>query len=134
MGGWGATIFLNGMQHDLWGGERDTTNNRMEMTACIRAIEFMMREVGGWFDLTIITDSQYVTKNLVEHLPDWKRRGWRLSANKEPVNLDLWKRIDYLNQAHWEWRWVKGHAGVPGNEHADYLATQGIALARERYK
>jgi len=122
-GGWGAIVRFNNHEKELSGGERATTNNRMELTAVIRALESLEppRRV------RVYTDSQYVQKGISEWIGGWKRKGWR-TADKKPVkNVDLWKQLDELNSAHRvEWHWVKGHAGHPENERADALANQGI--------
>jgi ribonuclease HI len=123
-GGWGALLDYNGRQKKLKGGEAQTTNNRMELTAAIEALE-VLREPCA---VTLFTDSKYLMQGLNEWLPGWKARGWR-TADKKPVkNQDLWERLDAAVQRHRiEWRWVKGHAGDPGNEMADRLANEGIA-------
>lgn len=122
-GGWGVLLEYNGRQKTMHGGEPQTTNNRMEMMAAISALE-TLREA---CDITLFTDSKYVMQGLTEWLPGWKARGWK-TASKQPVkNQDLWERLDAAVQRHKiEWRWVKGHAGDPGNEKADQLANQGI--------
>ena len=122
-GGWGALLRLDGEERELWGGEPATTNNRMELTAVIRALEALERPSRA----RVFTDSQYVQKGISEWVRDWKRRGWR-TADKKPVkNIDLWKRLDELAAQHdVEWHWVKGHAGHPENERADQLANRGI--------
>lgn len=110
-------------EKELWGGEPETTNNRMELTAVIRALEAMKRPVRA----RIHTDSQYVQKGISEWIHGWKRNGWK-TADKKPVkNADLWQTLDGLAARHQlEWLWVKGHAGDPGNERADELANKGI--------
>ena len=122
-GGWGAIVRFNGAEKELLGGEAATTNNRMEMTAVIRALEALEQPSR----VRVYTDSQYVQKGISEWIRSWKRRDWK-TADKKPVkNVDLWKRLDQLNAAHKvEWHWVKGHAGHPENERADLLANQGI--------
>ncbi len=122
-GGWGVLLEYNGRKKTLHGGEPLTTNNRMEMMAAISALE-TLREA---CEITLFTDSKYVMQGLTEWLPGWKARGWK-TASKQPVkNQDLWERLDAAVQRHKiEWRWVKGHAGDPGNEMADQLANQGI--------
>ena len=122
-GGWGALLEYNGRKKTMHGGEPLTTNNRMEMMGAISALE-TLREA---CEITLFTDSKYVLQGLTEWLPGWKARGWR-TASKQPVkNQDLWERLDAAVQRHTiEWRWVKGHAGDPGNEMADQLANQGI--------
>ncbi len=122
-GGWGVLLRFNTEEKELWGGEDDTTNSRMELTAVIRALEALERPSRA----RVFTDSQYVQKGISEWVHDWKQRNWR-TADKKPVkNLDLWKRLDQLAALHRvEWRWVKGHAGHPENERADRLAHRGI--------
>ena len=122
-GGWGALLQAGPHEKALCGGEAHTTNNRMELTAVIRALQALKRPSA----VQIHTDSQYVQKGISEWIHNWKRRGW-LTADKQPVNnVDLWQMLDELASAHEiDWRWVKGHAGHPGNERADQLANQGI--------
>lgn len=123
-GGWGAWISMGGHSKELCGGEPITTNNRMELTAVIRALQALKRAC----NVRIYTDSVYVQKGMTEWLKSWKARGWR-TADKKPVkNDDLWQELDALAQQHQiEWLWVKGHAGDEGNERADALANQGVA-------
>ncbi|MBS1190219.1 MAG: ribonuclease [Rhodocyclaceae bacterium] len=127
-GGWGAILRTGRHEKELWGGEADTTNNRMELTAAIRALEALKRPVAA----RIHTDSQYVLKGISEWINGWKRNGWR-TADKKPVkNADLWQELDRLAREHrLEWIWVKGHAGHPENERADALANRGIDELRE---
>ena len=122
-GGWGVLLRYNGQEKELWGGELDTTNNRMELMAAIRALEALKRHS----HVKLYTDSLYVMKGISSWIKDWKRRGWR-TADKKPVkNEDLWRRLDELAARHEiEWHWVKGHAGHPENERADALANKGI--------
>ena len=122
-GGWGALLTFGGEQKELFGGEAQTTNNRMELTAVIEALAALKRPAR----VVLHTDSQYVMKGITEWIRGWKAKGWR-TASKEPVkNVDLWKRLDELAAGHHvEWRWVKGHAGHPGNERADALANRGV--------
>lgn len=122
-GGWGAILKVGEAEKELWGGEPDTTNNRMELTAVIRALEALKRPV----EARLHTDSQYVQKGISQWIHNWKRNGWR-TADKKPVkNADLWQQLDKLVAQHRiEWVWVKGHAGHPGNERADQLANRGI--------
>ena len=121
-GGWGAVLRTEKGETELFGGERQTTNNRMELTAVIRALEALEHSS----TVEVYTDSQYVQKGISEWLADWKRRGWR-TADKKPVkNVDLWQQLDRLAAAHRiAWYWVKGHAGHPENERADELANRG---------
>ncbi len=129
-GGWGVLLKAGATEKELYGGEPETTNNRMELMAVIMALEALKRPCA----VLLHVDSQYVLKGMTEWLPGWKAKGWR-TASKQPVkNVDLWQRLDALvNQRghHIEWRWVKGHDGDPGNERADQLANQGVAMARQ---
>ncbi len=123
LGGWGALITYDGHEKELCGGEENTTNNRMELTAVIRALEALKRSCHA----KVYTDSVYVQKGMSEWIAGWKARGWR-TADKKPVkNDDLWQMLDTLAQQHTvEWVWVKGHAGNVGNERADRLANKGV--------
>jgi ribonuclease HI len=122
-GGWGVVLRTERGERELFGGERQTTNNRMELMAVIRALEALEHPSA----VEVYTDSQYVQKGISEWLSDWKRRGWR-TADKKPVkNVDLWQQLDRLAAAHRvAWYWVKGHAGHPENERADELANRGV--------
>ena len=122
-GGWVVLLKAKGVEKELFGGEPHTTNNRMELTAVIRAIEALKRRCR----IRVYTDSQYVQKGISEWISAWKRRGWR-TADKKPVkNVDLWQQLDALVGTHdIEWHWVRGHAGHDGNERADALANRGI--------
>jgi ribonuclease HI len=122
-GGWGALIRLGSHEKEISGGEAATTNNRMELTAVIRALEALTRPS----KVHVYTDSQYVQKGIKEWIHGWKRNGWKTAA-KEPVkNKELWIELDALRGKHEiEWHWVKGHAGHPENERADALANKGI--------
>jgi ribonuclease HI len=121
-GGWGALLRYGKTEKELCGGERLTTNNRMELLAVIRALESLKRRCA----VKLHTDSQYVQKGISEWIINWKKRGWK-TAGKQPVkNEDLWRELDQLAaQHHIEWIWVKGHAGHDGNERADALANKG---------
>ena len=125
-GGWGVILRWKGQEKELSGGEKLTTNNRMEMMAAIEAL----RALGRQSEVRLYTDSQYVKKGITEWIHSWKKNGWRTSG-KEPVkNADLWQRLDELvcqGGHHIEWRWVKGHDGDPGNERADELANCGVS-------
>lgn len=123
-GGWGAWLTFDGKEKTLSGGESLTTNNRMELTAVIRALEALKKPCV----VKIYTDSSYVQKGISEWIIGWKARNWR-TADKKPVkNDDLWKTLDVLaNQHQIQWIWVKGHAGNVGNERADTLANEGVA-------
>jgi ribonuclease HI len=122
-GGWGALLIMRETEKELSGAEGLTTNNRMELTAVIRALEALKRPIQA----CIYTDSEYVRRGITEWVHNWKQRGWR-TADKKPVkNQDLWQRLDELAAGHeLEWRWVKGHSGVPGNERVDQLANEAI--------
>ena len=122
-GGWGAWLAYDGHEKELYGGEPLTTNNRMELTAVIRALEALKRP----FKVRVHTDSVYVQKGISEWIHGWKVRGWRTSDKKPVKNDDLWRELDHLAQQHQiEWIWVKGHAGNVGNERADALANKGV--------
>jgi ribonuclease HI len=122
-GGWGALLRSRGTEKELWGGEADTTNNRMELTAVIRALEALKRPSR----VRLYTDSQYVQKGISQWIRQWKRRGWRTADRKPVKNIDLWQRLDELAAVHEvEWHWVRGHAGHVENERADRLANKGI--------
>ena len=125
-GGWGAWLSSGGHDKELFGGEAQTTNNRMELTAVIEALASLKRSC----EVTLYTDSEYVRKGITEWIIGWKQRGWK-TADKKPVkNVDLWQRLDALRALHQvHWRWVKGHAGDPGNERADQLANRGVTEA-----
>lgn len=122
-GGWGALLDYQGQTRCLKGGEAETTNNRMELMAAIRALEALQQPC----EVHLYTDSTYLRKGITEWLPNWKRRQWR-TADKKPVkNSDLWKALEAAAEGHEvDWRWVKGHSGDPGNEAADRLANEGI--------
>jgi ribonuclease HI len=122
-GGWGALLSFGEHEKELYGGERETTNNRMELTAAIQALAALKRSC----EVDLFTDSQYVRKGVLEWLAQWKKRDWR-TADKKPVkNVDLWQALEAQLERHRiEWHWVKGHAGVEGNERADQLANRAI--------
>jgi len=123
-GGWGAWLSSGGHDKELFGGERETTNNRMELTAPIEALASLKRSC----DVVVYLDSEYVRKGITEWITNWQRRGWKTADGKPVKNADLWQRLDALRKLHTvEWRWVKGHAGDPGNERADMLANKGVA-------
>lgn len=126
-GGWGAILRVGAHEKELWGGEPATTNNRMEMTAVIRALQALKRPVSA----RVYTDSQYVQKGISEWIKGWKARGWK-TASKEPVkNEDLWRQLDQLASQHTlEWHWVRGHAGHVENERCDALARKGVDAVR----
>jgi len=122
-GGWGAVLRAGDREKELCGGERQTTNNRMELMAVIRGLEALKRPSR----VRITTDSQYVKRGVTEWMARWKRNGWR-TADRQPVkNRDLWERLDQAMAHHdLAWQWVRGHQGHPENERADRLANQGI--------
>ena len=123
-GGWGAWMRWGAHERELFGGERATTNNRMELTAVIEALAALKRPC----DVTIHTDSEYVRKGITEWIHNWKKRGWTTADRKPVKNVELWQKLDALAQSHRvHWRWVRGHAGDPGNERADALANRGAA-------
>jgi ribonuclease HI len=128
-GGWGAILRIGATEKELFGGERDTTNNRMELTAVIEALRALKRPVTA----RVHTDSQYVQKGISEWIHGWKRRGWK-TADKQPVkNVDLWQALDSEAARHSvEWLWVKGHAGHVENERADALARRGVDQVRNK--
>jgi len=122
-GGWGAILRIGTHEKEIFGGEPQTTNNRMELTAVIRALGALKRHC----DVKVYTDSQYVQKGISEWVPQWKRRGWRTASKKPVKNEDLWRELDELAQQHQvEWHWVRGHAGHVENERADALANRGV--------
>ncbi len=121
-GGWGAWLTCRGHERELFGGEKKTTNNRMELTAVIQALNVLKRPC----HVDLHTDSQYVKNGITEWIQNWKRNNWK-TANKKPVkNVELWQALDEAVQRHQiDWHWVKGHAGDEGNEKADMLANKG---------
>ena len=122
-GGWGAFLRAGKHQKELFGGEPETTNNRMELTAAIEGLKALKTASV----VTLTTDSQYVRKGILEWIEGWKKRNWKNSAKKPVKNVDLWKLLDEQNQRHKvTWLWVKGHSGHPENELADQLANRGI--------
>lgn len=123
VGGWGALLRSGGHVRELFGGEPQTTNNRMELLAVIRALEALKRRC----TVRLHTDSKYVQQGISEWIHAWKKRGWKTADRKPVKNEDLWRRLDELAAGHdIEWLWVKGHAGHDGNERADTLANQGV--------
>ena len=124
IGGWGALLVYNEQSIEIFDGELETTNNRMELKAVIEALNHATSMND---DVQIYTDSSYVQKGIQEWIHNWKMNGWR-SSNKKPVkNQDLWQMLDTLNSSlNVDWFWVKGHAGHPGNERADFLANEGV--------
>ena len=121
-GGWGAVLTMGDHARELWGGETDTTNNRMELLATIEALNALTKPCR----VELHTDSQYVKNGITQWLGLWKARGWRTMSKGAVKNEDLWRRLDDARLRHdVDWRWVKGHAGHPGNERADVLAERG---------
>ena len=122
-GGWGAILISGGHRKDIWGGEPETTNNRMELTAAIQALEALKKPCA----VELHSDSTYVLKGITEWMAGWKARGWKTGDKKPVKNEDLWKRLDQARLRHdVKWKWVKGHAGHELNEHADALANRGV--------
>jgi ribonuclease HI len=125
VGGWGALLRMGETEKELFGGEPNTTNNRMELTAVIQALTALTRPC----EVLIHTDSQYVMKGMMEWIEGWKAKGWKTAAKQPVKNDDLWKTLDKLVAMHdVDWRWVKGHSGHPENERADELANRGVEL------
>ena len=122
-GGWGALLIAGAHRKTLHGGEPETTNNRMELTAAIEALNALKRPC----NVNLHTDSRYVMQGITEWLEGWKKRGWKTAAKKPVKNQDLWQALDDARQRHdINWKWVKGHDGDPGNEEADALANRGM--------
>lgn len=122
-GGWGVWLKSGAHEKELWGGARETTNNRMELTAVIEALSSLKRRCR----VAIHTDSQYVRNGITSWIHNWKARGWRTADGKPVKNVELWRELERLDAMHdVQWRWVKGHAGDPGNERADALANRGV--------
>ncbi len=127
VGGWGALLVFKGVEKELWGGEADTTNNRMELTAAIRALAELKRAC----EVRLVTDSQYVMQGITDWLPNWKKRGWKTAAKQPVKNADLWQQLDeQVNRHRVTWEWVRGHTGHHGNERADQLANRGVDEVR----
>ncbi|MGH1540801.1 MAG: ribonuclease HI [Arenicella sp.] len=123
VGGWGAWLKYNETNKEICGGEYDTTNNRMELTAAIKALQLLTRPC----KVKIYTDSQYLRKGMTEWLTSWLKRDWRTASKKPVKNKDLWQELVVLTEKHQvEWVWVKAHVGIEGNEMADQLANKGI--------
>lgn len=122
-GGWGAWLRSGEHEKELFGGERSTTNNRMELTAVIEALASLKRSC----KVAVYTDSEYVRKGMTEWMSGWQRRGWKTADGKPVKNMELWQRLDALRKLHEvDWHWVRGHTGDPGNERADALANRGV--------
>ncbi len=126
-GGWGVFLKSGGHEKEMWGGERETTNNRMELTAVIEALAALTRPC----EVALYLDSEYVRKGITEWIHGWKAKGWKTAAKQPVKNADLWQKLDALvHGGHHKisWHWVKGHAGDPGNERADALANRGVPI------
>lgn len=122
-GGWGAILRTGSVEKELYGGEQDTTNNRMELTAAIQALTALTRPCR----VNLYTDSQYVRLGITEWLENWKLKGWKTAGRKPVKNRDLWQELDHQTTRHQvHWIWVKGHSGDAGNERADALANLGV--------
>jgi ribonuclease HI len=128
-GGWGALLRSGERERELFGGERETTNNRMELTAVIRALDALKRPSR----VEVYTDSAYVKNGITEWLPNWKRRGWKTADRKPVKNVDLWQALEAAAARHQvHWHWVRGHAGHAENERADALANRGVPMFGSR--
>ncbi len=130
-GGWGVLLLSGDTEKELFGGELATTNNRMELTAVIEALTALKRPC----KVTLFLDSEYVRKGITEWIHGWKARGWRTAAKQPVKNVELWQKLDavVVQSGHQiTWKWVKGHAGDPGNERADALANRGVEVALGR--
>ena len=124
-GGWGALIIESNTKNEIFGGQANTTNNRMEILAVIMAL----KAINTKCEITVFTDSTYVQKGISEWIGKWKINGWKTSNKKEVKNKDLWVQLDILNaQLKINWVWVKGHSGHSENDRADYLANQGVGM------
>ncbi len=125
-GGWGAWLASGGKEKEIFGGEPNTTNNRMELRAVIEALNLLKRPC----KVVVHTDSQYVQKGISEWIHGWKARGWKTASRAPVKNVDLWQALDQAQSRHQiEWRWVRGHNGHAGNERADALANRGVEVA-----
>ena len=128
-GGWGVLMRWRDNEKEFFGGETDTTNNRMELIAAIQGIESISRKM----PIILYTDSKYVLDGITKWIHGWKKNGWRTAAKKSVKNDDLWRRLDKALTGHdVDWQWVKGHAGNEGNERADALANKGVDEVRAR--
>ena len=126
-GGWGAILEYRGVEKELYGGEPETTNNRMELMAAIEALAALKRAASA----DLYTDSKYLRDGVTQWIHNWKRNGWKTAAKKPVKNVDLWQELEKALAPHdVTWHWVKGHSGHPENERADELARQGLEAAR----
>ncbi len=122
LGGWGVWLTCGDLEKEIFGGEKNTTNNRMELMAAIMGLESLKKPS----ELELFTDSKYVLQGITDWIDNWKARGWKTAAKKPVKNVDLWKRLDQARNPHKiNWQWVKGHSGDEGNEKADELANKG---------
>lgn len=127
IGGWGALLVAGTKEKELFGGEKDSTNNRMELMAVIQALGVLKRPC----EIALHTDSQYVLKGITEWIQGWKAKGWKTASRTPVKNVDLWQALDAARTTHKiEWIWVRGHSGHPENERADQLANRGVELVR----
>lgn len=123
VGGWGALLVSGAKEKELFGGEKESTNNRMELMAVIQALDALKRPC----EIKLHTDSQYVLKGMTEWIKGWKAKGWKTASRAPVKNVDLWQALDQAQARHKiEWIWVRGHTGHPGNERADQLANRGV--------
>ena len=122
-GGWGVLIKFDGVEKEIFGGQIDTTNNQMELSAAIEGLTVLTEPCS----VKLFTDSKYVMDGITQWIQNWKKNNWRTTAKKEVKNKELWQKLDYLISEHQvQWHWVKGHSGDAGNETADLLANKGI--------
>ena len=122
-GGWGVLLRFGDNEKELWGGEHNTTNNRMELTAAIKGLTALKKDSL----VSLTTDSQYVRDGITKWINNWKNKGWKTADKKQVKNQDLWQQLDKVSKNHEiTWHWVKGHSGHPENEMADILANRGI--------
>ena len=122
-GGWGALIKFDAAEKEIFGGQNNTTNNQMELSAAIEGLSILKEPC----DVELFTDSKYVMDGITQWIQNWKKNNWKTSAKKEVKNKELWQQLDQLMSYHQvQWHWVKGHSGDPGNETADLLANKGI--------
>lgn len=122
-GGWGVLLVYKGKERELWGGERDTTNNRMELTAALQGLAALNRPCR----VRLVTDSKYLMQGISEWLPNWKQRNWKTASGQPVKNADLWRQLEeQVAQHQITWEWVRGHQGHAGNERADQLANRGV--------
>jgi ribonuclease HI len=128
-GGWGVLLVAADREKELFGGERDTTNNRMELTAVIRGLDSLTRGC----DVDVFTDSQYVKNGIQSWIHNWKRNGWKTADRKPVKNAELWRELEAATTRHRvRWHWVRGHSEHPQNERADALANRGVEVALGR--